>query len=192
MPKETEREKELETKIAVDAEQKKKDDKWVKMVALTTTVLAVLTAISTMKSGGNTTAIQLLTTEESNKWSYFQAKSIKQHVTESQKCILEINSLSGGAVGKVSKEKLTACIADIARYDTEKKQIQTEAEKITSDIIKLKKRGGNFGNSLLFFQIAILLSSVSVLFRIKYLWKIGIGSAVIALVYLINAFYMFF
>jgi hypothetical protein len=174
------------------ADEKKKDDKWVKMVALTTTVVAVLTAIATMQSGGNTTKIQLLTTDENNKWSYFQAKSIKQHISEEQKNILEIDAQLPGNAGKTARAKLTDCTADIARYDSEKKSIQTDAENVSKQITTLKKRGGNFGNALLFFQIAVLLSSVSVLFHIKYMWQIGLVSAAGALIYLANAFMMLF
>ena len=184
--------KEAEALEKTEKEKKEKEDKWIKMVALTTTVIAVLTAIATMKSGGNTTKIQLLTTQEANKWSYFQAKSTKQHVTELQKDTLEIDSLLGGSAGSLAKKKLETCKADIARYEQEKNQIKTEAEAVSSEINGLKRRSGNFGNSLLFFQIAILLSSVSVLFRIKYLWKFGLGSAVFALVYLINALILIF
>ena len=186
-------EKDALIKAAADAAvEKKKDDNWVKMVALTTTMVAVLTAVTTMKSGGNTTKIQLLTTEETNKWSYFQAKSVKQHISETQKNLLETDSLLPGSAGKLSRVKLADCTAEIQRYDSEKKSIQTEAENISKEIAGLKKRGGSFGNSLLLFQIAILLSSVSVLFRIKYMWQVGLVSAAGALVYLVNAFLLFF
>ena len=65
-------------------------ERWTQWVALTTTILAVCAAISALKGGGYSTRVQLSTTQESNKWSYFQAKSIKQHAVEMHKDQLEV------------------------------------------------------------------------------------------------------
>jgi hypothetical protein len=52
---------------------------WIQMVALTTTILAVLAAIASMRASSYSTKVQLATTREANQWAYYQAKSIKDH-----------------------------------------------------------------------------------------------------------------
>ena len=61
------------------AEQK---EKWIQWVALTTTILAVSAAISSLKGGSYSTQVQLKNTQEANRWAYYQAKSLKQNLAE--------------------------------------------------------------------------------------------------------------
>ena len=48
-------------------------------MALTTTVLAVAAAISSLRASSYSTKVQIHTTREANQWAYFQSKSIKDH-----------------------------------------------------------------------------------------------------------------
>ena len=59
-------------------------DRWVRWVALTTTVLAVCAAVSSMKGSSNSTKVQIWTTKESNQWQFYQAKSIKKYLMQLQ------------------------------------------------------------------------------------------------------------
>src|SRR5512142_1457211 len=65
-------------------------ERWTQWVALTTTILAVCAAISALKGGGYSTKVQLSTTQEVDKWVYFQSKSIKQHAVELHRDQLEL------------------------------------------------------------------------------------------------------
>jgi hypothetical protein len=68
------------------------DDKkpsWTNWLALTTVFFSTMAAVSSFKAGGKSTSAvkatidaSIATTEASNKWSYYQAKSIKQGVRE--------------------------------------------------------------------------------------------------------------
>ena len=59
-------------------------EKWIKGVVVTTTCLAVMTAIAAARGTACVAKTQLLTAIESSKWAYYQAKSIKQNLAESQ------------------------------------------------------------------------------------------------------------
>ena len=100
-------------------------EKWIQWVALTTTILAVCAALSTLKGSSNSTKTQIMTTKETNKWSYFQSKSIKQHVCELQRDQLEIQKLNNNspAATALIDKKLIALNEDIERYDKEKGEI---------------------------------------------------------------------
>ena len=169
-------------------------EKWLKWVALTTTILAVCAAIGSLKGGGFSTQVQLLTTQETNKWSYFQSKSIKQHVTEMERDLLKIELVksSDAAVQSAVQKNIQQAEENINRYDKEKAGIKIEAEDISKKQGELKRHGGNFGLAVMFFQIAIMLSAIGSLLKQKSSWVIGLIIGGLGLVYFVNGFFLLF
>jgi len=161
-------------------------EKWMKGVAVTTTCLAVMTAIAAARGSACGAKTQLLTAIESSKWAYYQAKSIKLNLIETQKNAFEADIL--GAANDQQKaayvEKIQAASQEITRYDTEKNQIKKEAEETAATNIKLSKKGNFFSAAVVFFQIGIMLSSVSALLKKQYMWILGLGFGTIAVVLL--------
>ena len=158
-------------------------EKWMKGVAITTTCLAVMTAIAAARGGACVTKTQLLTAQESSKWAYYQAKSIKQNLAETQLNAFEVEVL--GAANQAQQalyaQKLKAVQGEIARYDSEKTGIRKEAEETASLNKQLAVKGNFFSGAVVFFQIAIMLSSVSALLKKKSMWVIGLAFGIIAL-----------
>jgi hypothetical protein len=161
-------------------------EKWMRGVAVTTTCLAVMTAIAAARGAACGAKTQLLTAIESSKWAYYQAKSIKQNLAETQKNAFEVEVLGAANAGQkaVYEEKLKNAIEEISRYDSEKNQIKKEAEDTGAKNKLLAKKANFFSASVVFFQIGIMLSSVSALLKKKYLWIIGSVFGVIAAVLL--------
>jgi hypothetical protein len=161
-------------------------EKWLKGVAVTTTCLAVLTSIAAARGAACGAKTQLLTALEGSKWAYYQAKSIKQNLAEVQNVAFSVEVL--GAANPAQKaayeEKLKAAAAEISRYNEEKNQIKKEAED-TATLNKLLSKKGNFlSASVVFFQLGIMLSSVSALLKQRYMWLVGLVFGVIAIVLL--------
>ena len=106
---------------------------------------------------------QLFTALESSKWAYYQAKSIKQNLAESQKNAFEVEML--GAVNADQKalyeSKLKTVEEEISRYDSEKNQIKKEAEDTAASNKLIARKGNFFTGSVVFFQIGIMFSSVT-------------------------------
>ena len=142
-------------------------ERWTQWVALTTTILAVCAAISALKGGGYSTRVQLSTTQEANQWSYYQAKSIKQHAVEMHRDQLELLRLEARApeAQRLADERLAAARAEIARYDREKAEIKASAEAIQKDEGELKRHAGAFALAVMLLQIAIMLSSAGALMK---------------------------
>lgn len=65
-------------------------DAWTKWVALSTTLLAVCAAFATLKGGSFSTKTQLATVSASNKWSYYQAKSLKETARDTESTIIKV------------------------------------------------------------------------------------------------------
>ena len=157
-------------------------EKWIRGVAITTTCLAVMTAIAAARGAACGVKTQLLTAIESSKWAYYQAKSIKQNLAETQKNAFEVESL--GAANSMQKtlydEKLKNATQEIRRYEAEKNALKKEAEDTAATNKLLSKKGNFFSGSVVFFQIGIMLSSVSALLKKKFMWIIGLVFGAIA------------
>ncbi len=168
--------------------------RWMQWVALTTTVLAVCAAISALKGNGYSTRVQLSTTQEANRWSHFQAKSVKQHAIELQRDRLQLLRLEARTLEaqRLAGELLAKADAELARYDREKNEIKAEAEQIQADEGKLKRHSGAFGLAVMLLQIAIMLSSVGALIKKPVLWAVGLGFGALGLVYVANGFWLVF
>ena len=161
-------------------------EKWIRGVVITTTCLAVMTAIAAARGGACGAKTQLLTAIESSKWAYYQAKSIKQNLAESQKNAFEVEML--GAANPEQQalyaEKLKATTGEISRYDAEKNEIRKEAEDTAAKNKLIARKGNFFSASVVFFQLGIMLSSVSALLRKKFMWIVGLLFGALATVLL--------
>lgn len=157
-------------------------EKWMKGVAITTTCLAVMTAIAAARGAACGAKTQLLTAAENSKWAYYQAKSIKQNLMETQKNSFEVEILGAANPEQEAayEEKLRIATEEIARYDNEKNQIRKEAEETGATNKLLGIKGNFFSAAVVFFQIAIMLSSVSALLKKRYMWMIGLVFGIIA------------
>ncbi len=168
-------------------------EKWMKGVAVTTTVLAVIAAIASSRSAYFTAKAQLLTAMEGSQWSYYQAKSIKQNLYETQEKLYEVQML--GSTTPEQRDLLTKDIAkfqqDIARYDSEKADIKKQAEGTSTDNGLVVRRGAQFSLAVVFSQIGIMLSSVSALLKRKEMWIVGLVIGSISLFFLANGFLLF-
>ena len=176
------------------AEPEKKE-KWLQWVALTTTILAVAAAISSLRASSYSTQVQLHTTKEANQWAYFQSKSIKEHTFALTRDLLV-------AIGRLEKQnpalqeflqpKIKEFNGEIARYDTEKKEIKGDAEKLIQEQEVLKRHNAAFATAVMLLQIAIMLSAIGALIKGKLLWFIGMLMGVSGITYMLNGFYLWF
>ena len=161
-------------------------EKWIKGVVITTTCLAVMTAIAAARGGACSIKTQLLTAIETSKWAYYQAKSIKQNLDESQKNAFEVELLGAANIDQKAlyENKLKTATEEINRYNSEKNQIRKEAEDTAASNKLIAKKGNFFSGSVVFFQIGIMLSSVSALLKRRFMWVIGLFFGAIATVLL--------
>jgi hypothetical protein len=150
---------------------------WTRWVALSTAILAICAAIASLKSGGYGGRIQILATQENDRWGQYQSKSIKESLRQSELDSLELAALapSGAKAKKLIDEKMAFCKTEIERYDGEKKQIQTEAQALQATQAELKKHSGLLGQAVMLLQIAITLSSIAALLKNKGLWYGGLA-----------------
>jgi hypothetical protein len=148
-------------------------DRFEKTVAVSIACMAVVLAFIGDHADDAKTAAILSTNEASNAWSYFQAKSTKQHVTESDLHLLDVLDVEGEAGIRAKLE------TEIARYDEEKQEVKAKAEQLAEQASHSRSVDERAGQGALFLQLAIVLASVSIFARWTKLW---IGSLLVALV----------
>jgi hypothetical protein len=168
--------------------------KWLKGVAVTTTILAVSAAIVGSRGTACVAQIQLLTSREGSAWAYYQAKSVKQNLAEIESKVFLIDSVGSLTAEQkdLLKKELDDSAAKIARYETEKNEIKTQAENLAKENAVVARRGNQFSLSVVFIQIGIMLSSVAALINRKSLWMLGLVSGAVGLVFMANGFLLFF
>lgn len=176
------------------AEEKK--ESWLGYVAVTTIVFAVCATLSTFKGGQHSTRAVLSQSKATNQWAYYQAKDMKQYLHELQKDSLELALMNagkgGGAYAEAVAVKAKAYAAKIDKYEIQKEEIKKQAEGYDAAIAQAQAHSGAFGMAIIFLQIAILLSSVAALMKLKPVWYGGMAVGVLGLVFFANGFFLFF
>jgi hypothetical protein len=168
---------------------------WLQWVALTTTILAVAAAISSLKASSYSTRVQIGSTKEANQWAYFQSKSIKEHGYQLNRDILAATRLLGKNNTEVIdflSAKIKEYDGETARYGLERREIKLEAEKLQRDQEILKQHNVNFSMAVMLLQIAIMLSAVGALIQKKSSWCAGIAIGLVGLIYMVNGFFLFY
>ena len=171
-------------------------EKWQGWLALSTAIMAVLAALTTLYMGKYSSRAIMSQGQESDQWAYYQAKSIKGHTFEINRQTLELQNLTQKRLSPEAAAEFKKVINkygdEIKRYDGEKKEIKNKAEGIAKIKLKAQEMGGNFAYALIFLQIALMLSSIASLTKRHYLWYIALLCNVGWLFFFLDAWLLFY
>jgi hypothetical protein len=164
--------------------------KFTRRVALTTAIYAVVLAITSL--GGNNAMKEMLlaSQQSSDQWAFYQAKVVREHLYRSQRMRLEIDLIERSDRMKPEvREKLEALLKktgeEEARYGAEKKEIEKEAKKLEHE------RDVNRDKDP-YFQIAIVMASVSILSASRPPFLFSMVSAILGALFCLNGFLLIF
>jgi hypothetical protein len=171
-------------------------EKWQGWLALSTAIMAVLAALTTLYMGKYSSRAIMAQGQESDQWAYYQAKSIKGHTFEVNKKTLELQFLVQKELSPAAAEEYRKTLSkygeEIKRYEAEKKEIKDKAEAIAKTKLKAQEMGGNFAYALIFLQIALMLSSIASLTKRHYLWYIALICNLGWLFFFMDAWLLFY
>lgn len=151
------------------------------------TVLAALLAINTLMGGSNSSKILNNTIEANNTWAFYQAKSIKQTLTEMR---------HDDAAASGNKKRAEELKAKMDRYESDpatgegKKELMAKARKLEEDRAVAKSRSPWYTYAGSLFQIAIVLLTASILAVNMRLYWASIGVGLIALLSMVQAIWL--
>ncbi len=149
---------------------------WVIFVALTTAIIAVLSAITGLLAAYHADESMLSQIHASDQWAYYQAKGIKTDVLISEVKIFK-------ALGK------TPDSADVAKIKDNKKQqeeISATAKEAETESHEHVARHNVLARAVTLFQISIAISAIAILVKRKLFWFVSLGFAGVALFFFIT------
>ena len=164
------------------------NDPFEKRVAISIAVLAViLSVVGNLGDNAKTDAI-LKTSEAANQWSYFQAKSIKQQVTEMGGSLIEAIGAPQADAGR--EKALTRLRDEASRYESEKSEIKKQAEALQQTAAKDAAVNDRCDLASLMLQIAVVVCSVAILSRWRGFWLAGLALGSVGAAVGVTAFLM--
>jgi hypothetical protein len=163
-------------------------------VALVTAIYAVVLAIAAL--GGNHAMKEMLLAqqESSNQWAFYQAKVIREHLYRAQRMRLEADLADRAPAA--AREKHEALLKKFdeeeKRYNAEKKDIEKDAKKLEALRDLFQARDPYFLIAEALLQIAIVMSSVSILARSPLIFSFSLVLALVGAVLTTNGYLMVF
>ena len=154
--------------------------------AITAAILAVLAALGSLLSGHAANEAILLRSKASDQWSYYQSKSTKAHLYEVNKSL--VDTLMQGQTGA-----RTTALADLTKSIEAKMQTYAKEQKDIEDkAIDLEKESEHefaahqmYSYAVAFFQICIVLASISILVDSTILFQGSVLGGIIGVVLMV-------
>jgi hypothetical protein len=171
-------------KVAEGVHEKAKEhglhSPWVRWLALSTAIFAVMAAIASLESGqfANESLLHmneatLKQAKASDAWAYYQAKGIKQYARDSQASIL--------ASTHAPEDQVKQSRDEAARLKSEQDEIQKEAQGLEREQAELQeesrrdlKHHHTFAYAVTTLQVAIGLSAVAALVERRGVWFLAL------------------
>jgi hypothetical protein len=148
-------------------------------VSLTMAILAVALAIVSLAGHRAHTEEMLLQTQVSDKWAYYQAKNIRMHEDEVMADLASVMVATDTQKAGQVRDKYKT---EADRYRGEKSDIEAEARKLENETNVESRRSDRFDLSEVFLEIALVVTSITLLSGRRVFWHFGIVLSVIGLV----------
>ncbi len=148
-------------------EAKGSERRWSMYVAISTALIAVFAALSSLMAGHHSDEALIAQIKASDQWALYQAKGIKS----------EIKSL-GIVLGKNDS-------TETARYKQEQADIKKIADNFDAESADHLEKHMILARAVTLFQIAIAISAIAILTRKKFLWYSGITLAMAGVVFFV-------
>jgi hypothetical protein len=152
--------------------------RWVMGVALSSALIAGFAAVSALLAGHHANEAMLEQIQAANRWSYYQAKSIKKNVVESK---IETLVALGKEVDPTEQKR-------IGQYDKQLEEIKKEAEEKEHASHASLHKHEIYARGVTMFQVAIAVAAIAVLTKLRWFWYVGLGFSLVGLVFSVQAY----
>ena len=156
--------------------------------AVVVSVMAAMLAIASLAGSRASTEAILAQAKASDTWNEFQANSLKRHVNLDDAAQLRILAAGGPAAAEAEKQATALEQAVKDKYQPAQDDLMPKALDLEHERDMAEARHRGFQTSEAAFQIGIVLSSISIVARARWLLIVGGGLGVIGMVLGANAF----
>ncbi len=162
-----------------EAAERAKESKELAPVSLTMAILAVFVAtVSLMGHRAHTEEI-LLQTRATDEWSYYQAKNMRRNNLEALDDVL---TALENTKAERAEEVRKRFHDEIDKYRDQQKDIQGEARNLESEVQRASRRADRFDLGEVFLEIALVVTSITLLTDKRAYWYFGFVLAAIGLI----------
>src|SRR5215468_7845556 len=154
-------------------------------VSITMATLAVMVAIVSLLGHRAATEAVLNQAKASNQWAYYQAKNIRGHQDKLFANLTAVTATSNPeALAKVREEY----VQESERYKDEQKKVEVEARKLVEEVGIEQRKADRFDLGEVFLEIALVITSITLLSGRRVFWLFGLGLGAIGLVVALSGF----
>lgn len=144
------------------------------MVAISASLLAIFN----IKDNNIVQAMSQAQAHSIDAWSYYQAKSTKQHLAENAKNQLELLILTQGNLKEEARSKVQALIQEdivkIQKYDKEKSEIKIQAEGFQEEYDRLNIHDDQFDLAEALLSLGLSVFGITALVQDKRLFAFAL------------------
>jgi hypothetical protein len=183
----------LETRDALEHVERaevaaEKEESAGKRAAVLVGVLAALLGIASLAGSRASTEAILAQAKASDTWNEFQANSLKRHVNLDDAALLRILATGGPVAAEAEKQAASLEQAVRDKYLPAQNELMPRAQELEHERDVAESRHRGFQTSEAAFQLGIVLSSISIVARSRWLLLAGGGLGLIGLALGANAF----
>lgn len=167
-----------------EREREAKASSWTRYISLSTALLAVFAAVGALQAGSLVNEAMISQLRASDKWAEYQSARQKTHLytvatfalVDGQDVDRESASKSGKGhwAPKPHAERAKDYEDKIKDEEEKSKDLSKEAKELEKESNSMMKRHEKFAVSVAFIQVAIALSAISALTKIKPVWFVSL------------------
>jgi hypothetical protein len=147
-------------------------------VTLTMAVLAVLVAAVSLLGHRTHTEEIILQNKVTDEWAYFQAKNMRLHTDELFADLAGVMASKDAEGAAKLQEKAHS---EAERYKDEKKELEAKAHELERDFAVTHRKADRFDLSEVFLEVALVITSITLLSGRRIFWHLGVLMAAIGL-----------
>jgi len=164
---------------AKEAAEEGKERRHLAPVSITIATLAVFVAIVSLLGHRAHTEEILMQTRATDQWGYYQAKNMRRNNLEAlDEVLTALESTKAERAAEVQKH----FHEEIDKYREQQTEIQSEARGLEAEVKLASRRADRFDLGEVFLEIALVVTSITLLTDNRRYWYFGMVLAAVGLV----------
>src|SRR5664279_440662 len=140
-------------------------------VTLTMAVLAVLVATVSLMGHRTHTEEIILQNKVTDQWAYYQAKNIRRHNDE---MFADLSTLITAKDSEGISKFQEKYRGEADRYKEEQRELEKEAHATENETTLARRKADRFDLGEVFLEIALVITSITLLSRRRIFWHFGL------------------
>jgi len=159
--------------------EKAREDKSLAAVSLSMAVLAVFVAVVSLLGHRAHTEEVVKQALASDQWAYYQAKNIREH---EDVLVSDLGAVVTSKDAETMDKFREKYAQEGERYKEEKKEIEEKARELEHEVASEQNRADRYDLAEVFLEIALVITSITLLSGRRIFWHLGIVLGVVGVV----------